>query len=296
MNLAYHDARYVDLYEETMYNALLGSTDLPGRNFYYTNPLDDNAPRTAWHVCPCCVGNISRTLLMLPTWVYAKSPDGVYVNMFVGSTITLENVGGQDVQMVQATDYPWSGKVAITVNPKAQKTFSVRIRVPNRGVSSLYKSTPDANGLASLAVNGAPVKPVIDKGYAVITRAWKPGDKIDLVLPMKVQRVRASERIAADRSKVALRYGPLMYNIEKVDQDITKSLSPDAPLTTEWKPDLLGGVMVIKGKFADGSPLLAIPNYARTNRDPEMPPPPAPAPGERPQRRPPTSIVWITET
>ena len=42
MNLAYHDAKYVDLYEETMYNALLGSTDLAGKNFYYTNPLDAN--------------------------------------------------------------------------------------------------------------------------------------------------------------------------------------------------------------------------------------------------------------
>ena len=73
MNLAYHDAKYADLYEETMYNALLGSTDLEGKHFYYTNPLDANEPRTAWHVCPCCVGNISRTLLMLPTWLYART-------------------------------------------------------------------------------------------------------------------------------------------------------------------------------------------------------------------------------
>ena len=110
MNLAYHDAKYADLYEETMYNALLGSTDLAGKNFYYTNPLDANVGRAPWHTCPCCVGNIPRTLLMMPTWVYAKSADGVYVNLFVGSTITLENVAGTDVEMVQATDYPWSGK------------------------------------------------------------------------------------------------------------------------------------------------------------------------------------------
>ena len=124
---------------------------------------------------------------------------GVYVNLFVGSTITVENVGGTDVQMVQATDYPWNGKVSITVNPKVPKNFSVSIRVPNRNVSSLHKGTPDANGITSLAVNGSAVKPAIDKGYAVITRAWKAGDRIDLVLPMKVQRVRASEKIAADR-------------------------------------------------------------------------------------------------
>jgi DUF1680 family protein len=299
MNLAYHDAKYADLYEQTMYNALLGSTDLAGKVFYYTNPLDANVGRAPWHTCPCCVGNIPRTLLMMPTWAYAKSADGVYVNLFVGSTITLENVAGTDVEMVQATDYPWSGKIGLTVNPKTAKNFSVRIRVPDRGVSTLYKNTPDANGITSLAVNGQAVKPAIEKGYAVITRAWKAGDKVDVVLPMKVQRVRASEKIEDARNKVALRYGPLIYNIEQVDQSIDKVLSPNSPLTTEWKGDLLGGVMVIKGKFADGSPMMAIPNYARTNRDKALPLEgalPLGADGAvRLTQRPPTSIVWMRE-
>jgi DUF1680 family protein len=300
MNLAYHDAKYADLYEQTMYNALMGGTDLAGTTFYYTNPLDANELRTSWHNCPCCVGNIPRTLLMLPTWMYAKSADGVYVNLFIGSTVNLENVGGTEIQMVQATNYPWDGKVSITVNPKVQKNFSVRIRVPNRDVSSLYKGTPEADGITSIAVNSSSVKPQIDKGYAVITRTWKAGDKIDLVLPMKVQRVEASDKIVADQSRVALRYGPLLYNIEQVDQDITKPVAAASPLTTEWKGDLLGGVMVIKGAFADGSPMMAIPNFARTNRDPAPPSPPPPppaggAPGARPAPRPPTSIVWIKE-
>jgi DUF1680 family protein len=297
MNLAYHDAKYADLYEETMYNALLGAMDLEGKHFYYPNPLDANGPRTSWHSCPCCVGNMPRTLLMLPTWLYAKSPDSIYVNMFIGSSITVENVAGTDVEMVQATDYPWNGKVSITVNPKVEKNFSVRIRVPTRNVSSLYKGTPDANGLTSLSVNGSAVKPVIDKGYAVVTRSWKAGDKIEAVLPLKIQRVRAHEKIEADRNRVALRYGPLIYNIEKVDQDITKALSPDSPLTTEWRGDFLGGVVVIKGKFADGSAMLAIPNYARTNRDPAAPyeTPPTGSGGVRPAPGPVTSIVWIKE-
>jgi DUF1680 family protein len=299
MNLAYHDAKYADLYEQTMYNALLGGTDLEGKHFFYTNPLDAVEERTAWNVCPCCVGNIPRTLLMMPTWVYAKSADGVYVNLFVGSTITVENVGSTDVEMVQATDYPWNGKVAITVNPKVAKSFSVRVRVPNHEHSSLYQSTPEVGGLTSLVVNGVAVPHTMEKGYAVVTRTWKAGDKIELVVPMKVQRVRASTRIAADQNKVALRYGPLMYSIEKVDQDITKSLKPDSALTTEWKKDLLGGVMVIKGEFADGSPMMAVPNYARANRDPAPAPrPAAPADGGgrgRGFRPPPNSVVWIKE-
>lgn len=310
MNLANHDARYVDNYEETMYNALLGSTDLEGRNFYYTNPLDAGLGRSTWHTCPCCVGNIPRTLLMVPTWTYAKAPDGVYVNMYIGSTITIENAAGTDVEMVQQTDYPWSGKIAITVNPKVRKRFTVRLRIPNRTTSRLYTPTPEVNGMVSLALNGKSVKPAMERGYAVITREWNAGDKIELEIPMKPQRITATDQIASTRGKVALRYGPLIYNVEKVDEDISKGLGANSPLSAEWRRDLLGGVTVITGRYADGSKLMAIPNYARVNRDKELPPEAGPLavdpsfylgagarqpnPQDRNQRPgPPVSIVWM---
>jgi DUF1680 family protein len=266
MNLAYHDAKYADLYEETMYNALLGATDLDGKNFYYDNPLVEDKPRYPWHVCPCCVGNIPRTLLMIPTWTYAKSGDGIYVNLFIGSKIKVERVAGTDVELVQKTDYPWSGKVSITVNPKSAKNFSVFVRVPDRTTSELYTPSPKVSGLKSLAVNGKAVAPKIENGYAVITRKWKTGDKIELELPMEIQVVKPDENIAADRGLVALRYGPLIYNVESADQP-KLNLTPDVKsLATEWRGDLLGGVMTIKGRWSDGSPLLAIPNFARENR------------------------------
>lgn len=268
MNLAYHDAKYADLYEETLYNALLGSTDLEGQHFYYDNPLAEDKLRYSWHVCPCCIGNISRTLLMLPTWTYAKGDDGIYVNLFIGSTINVQGAAGTDVEMVQKTDYPWSGKVAITVNPQQTKKFTVYVRVPNRTTSALYTPTPAVSGLKSLAVNGRPVSPKIENGYAAITREWKAGDTIALELPMEIQVVKADANIAADRGDIALRYGPLLYNVEHADQP-RLNLSPDVKsLSTEWRADLLGGVLTIKGKWNDGSPLLAIPNYARENRGP----------------------------
>jgi uncharacterized protein len=297
MNRMYGDARYADLLEETMYNALLGSYDLPGKNFYYTNPLSTNAPRHPWHNCPCCVGNIPRTLLMLPTWSYARDADGIYVNLFIGTTATIQDVAGTDVEMVQTTEYPWDGAVTITVNPKRTARFSVHVRMPRRDVSELYTSQPDANGIDALSVNGQRVTPQVQRGYAVINREWKAGDRIEFQLPMKVQRIHSDDRIVGNRGRVALRYGPLMYNIENEDQDITKVLPPNAELTSEWREDLLQGVRVIRGRFADGSPMLAIPNYARDNRTlHEPPPPPPPAGSPRPAPRPPTSIVWIVES
>ncbi|NJD66766.1 MAG: hypothetical protein FIB00_16250 [Chloroflexi bacterium] len=297
MNRMYHDALYADLLEDSIYNALLGSYDLEGKNFYYQNPLDANVPRYPWHNCPCCVGNIPRTLLMLPTWSYAKSPDSIYVNLFIPTTTVVEKVAGTDVELTQVTNYPWDGKVAISVNPKASKQFSMRIRVPNRAASKLYQCTPDANGIAAISVNGAAVPPKLENGYAVITRAWKKGDRIELELPVQAQRVKADARVAANVGRVALRYGPLLYTIEKDDQDITNAvLPPNAVLTTEWKPDLLRGVVVIKATFANGNAMTAIPYYTRYNRESAKEPPPAPpAQGQRPAPRPPASTVWIRE-
>ena len=184
LNLAYHDAKYADLYEQTMYNALLGGVALDGKSFCYTNPLV-NTERAKWHVCPCCVGNLARTLLMIPTWTYVKSNDGLYVNMFVGSRIHVGQVAGTNVEVVQKTDYPWNGSISITVNPEEAKTFSVYVRIPDRTTSKLYKESPQVRGVKRFAVNGHEQTPTIHKGYAVVTREWKAGDRIELELPME---------------------------------------------------------------------------------------------------------------
>jgi DUF1680 family protein len=103
---------------------------------------------------------------------------------------------------------------------------------------------------------------------------------------MKVQRIKASDKIAATMGKVALRYGPLIYSAEAVDQSLDKVLAPDSAFTAEWKSNLLAGVMIVKGTWADGSALTAVPNYARDNRlsqsSPDTP-------------RPVSSIVWMKD-
>jgi uncharacterized protein len=316
LHLAYHDAQHADLYEQTLYNALYGSLDLAGTAFYYTNPLDANSQRAPWHNCPCCVGNIARTMLMLPTWTYSKSADGVYVNLFAGGRVNLGQVAGTDLEIEQTTRYPWDGTVRLAVNPTAPKTFTVRIRSPRRDVSALYRAAPAGDGITRVAVNGVVLKPSVAHGYLEITRPWKKGDTIELLLPMPVQRVHASDKIvsgddrpAPAKNRVALRVGPLVYNIEQVDQDISSVLEPTAALATEWRAGLLGGVNVVTGRFAGGAPMTAVPNFARYNRNPPAPPPAPPAPpaavaatpaaavppAPRPAPPPATSIVWIRE-
>ncbi len=209
MNAIFQESRFADLYEDTFYNAILGDVDLEAKNFTYTNALDSSEKRYPWHGCPCCVGNIPRTLLMLPTWMYATGKDSLYVNLYAGSTVTVDNVAGTKVEIEQTTDYPWSGKVAIVVRPALEKQFSVHLPVFARNASRLYASQPAAEGLKSLAVNGSRETVKFQNGYAVIARKWKSGDRIELELPLGPQRVKADERVAADRGRVALRYGPL---------------------------------------------------------------------------------------
>jgi DUF1680 family protein len=283
MNLMLREAKYADLFEETLFNAILGDIDLDGNNFYYQNPLETDGTssadhperkkgfRTAWHACPCCVSNISRTLLMLPTWMYATDSNGLYVNLFAGSTVDVGQIAGTDVQVVQTTNYPWDGKVALTINPQEPKQFSLYIRAPQRQTSELYSCTPADDGIAKLLVNGENVSIKISNGYAVIDRLWRHGDKVEIELPIVPQRVKAVEQIAADRGRIALRYGPLVYNFEAADNpgieaDHPPILKSDSPLQAEWQPDLLHGVVVIKAQSADGSTLTAIPNFARNNR------------------------------
>ncbi len=282
MNAIWHDARYADLYEDTYYNAVLGDVDLDAKNFTYTNALDSSEKRYPWHGCPCCVGNIPRTLLQLPTWMYSTGKDSLYVNMYAGSRVTVGEVAGTKVEIEQKTDYPWKGHVTIIVRPEKETKFCIHMRLPARDASPIYTNDPTAKALYSHfafavplgmnIVSGIPTDPnpprgLSDRdGYLVVSRKWKDGDRIAFELPLAPQRIKADERVSADRGRVALRYGPLIYCIESADQNVDSVLPPDAPLTTEWRPDLLGGVMVIRGKFADGKPMLAIPYYTRANR------------------------------
>lgn len=296
LNLTYHDARFADLAEETLYNAILGDLDLDGNNFYYQNPLAAFQTRYPWHGCPCCVGNIPRTLLNLPAWTYAKTDDELFVNMFIGSTVDVGNVADTSLQLIQETDYPWNGTVKITVNPAEAREFTIHVRSPERSVSDLYTSTPDADGITSISVNGQSLDAIPENGYVVIHRTWQPGDVIELELPLVVQRVKCIDEVEANRGRVALKYGPLVYNIESVDQDVDSVLPADAELTTEWRPDLLGGVLAITGQFEDGEPMLAIPNYARQNRAPTAADRrPDAGPRRRRGGRGSQSIVWIRD-
>jgi uncharacterized protein len=266
MHRLHQDGHYRDVQERVLYNNILGSVELSGTNFYYQNPLASDKARYPWHRCPCCVGNIPRALFAIKDLIYSVNPSRteLYLSHYVDSEAALPNVGGAALRVRQQTRYPWEGDVLVTMHPAKASEFTLKLRIPDRTESELYSATPDLRGKFTLRVNGQPQSPKIKRGYIALRRAWKAGDRVELLLPMEVQRVHCDSRVLANRGRVALQRGPLVYNVEDVDNKPSAAslvLPPDLPLKAGWKDGLLGGVMAIEGRG-----ITAVPNFARLNR------------------------------
>jgi hypothetical protein len=283
--------RYIDVLERTLYNGLLAGVSLDGKSFFYPNPLESNGQheRSPWFGVACCPGNITRFMPSLPGYVYAQRGDSLYVNLFIGSTADVAFENGRHVRIEQSTRYPWDGDVRLTLTPARAERLTLRVRIPgwarNEPVpSALYRFVDTVNEPATLSVNGHAEPVVLEHGYAVISRRWNPGDVVVLHLPMPVRRVMAADDVAADRGRVAIQRGPIVYAAEWPDNPDghvrNLRLPDDVTLTREFRPTLLNGVEVITGQAvsyvvdARGAvqsrtqPFTAIPYYAWANRGP----------------------------
>ena len=223
MFLLHGDSKYYDVLERTLYNGLLSGVSLQGDGFFYPNPLESDGrhKRQPWFGCACCPSNICRFIPSVPGYVYALKDDELYVNLYMSNTMT-QKVKGKDVVLRQETSYPWKGDVDIFVDRNAAKTFSLKLRIPGwvRGEvvpGDLY-SYADGKTLGyKVTVNGEEVKAELDKGYFTITRNWKKGDKVSLHLDMEPRIVTANEKVEADRGRVAVERGPVVYCAEWPD-------------------------------------------------------------------------------
>ena len=288
MFLLHRDGEYLDQMERVLYNSFLDGVSLDGDRFFYQNPLMSygNYDRFDWINTPCCPPNVVRLIASLGKYVYATQGAEIYVNLFIGSDARI-SAGGQTVAVRQDTRYPWDGQVRLRVDPEKRGRFSVNVRIPGWTREApmpggLYRFIDRAHEAVTMTVNGRPisVKPV--HGFATIDREWMPGDVIELTFPMPVRRVIADSRVRDDAGRVALERGPLVYAAEWTDNGghaLNIVVPDDARLTSEFRPGLLNGVVVIAGsvkamsRSANGATivsqphqLVAIPYFAWANR------------------------------
>ena len=252
MFLFHGDAKYIDVLERVIYNGFLSGISISGDEFFYPNPLESKGGygRSKWFGCSCCPVNIVRFIPQIAQFAYATRGDTAYWNLFVESDATLRIQSGT-VRLAQRTAYPWKGEASLAVTPqKDGQRFALKVRVPGWAVgrpvpSDLYAQTsPSGVGDVSVSVNGSPVALELDKGYCTIDRAWRSGDRVSVSMAMPVKRIKSHDLVAADRGRLAVERGPILYCAEGVDnagRALDVVLAPDASFA-DCPVDVLGHV------------------------------------------------------
>ena len=296
MFLLHGDSKYIDVMERSLYNNVIAGVGLDGKTFFYPNPLEADGKlkfnqgaleRKAWFDCSCCPTNICRFIPSVPGYIYAQKQNNIYVNLFVASATKINLTPKNVVALSQQTNYPWDGNVKIAVNPTVNAKFSINIRIPgwvrNQPVpSDLYSYINPKTETIIFKVNGQKAQYKSENGYAILNREWKKGDVIEYNLPLNVHRVEANSNVVADRGKVALERGPIVYCLEGVDNNNfygNMSIPDEAILTTAFDKNTLNGIEIIRGEgvFSTTSKegialppkkqsFVAIPYYSWSNR------------------------------
>jgi hypothetical protein len=195
--------------ERALYNVIAGSTALDGTHFFYSNPLHlrtghdgshEDAPsdRRPWYTCACCPPNLARLLASLSGYAVTTDHSGLQMHLYASGDIQT-TVDGVDVRLAVATDYPWDGRVVLTVTTDAPLTLS--LRVPGWATEAL--------------LDGAPAD--VADGCVHVRRDWSAGATVTLDIPMPARIIRPHPRIDAVRGCVAVARGPLVYALEQAD-------------------------------------------------------------------------------
>ena len=209
------NSAYGDTVERALYNGILSGVSLDGMKYFYINPLEvwperclrrqDMAvdpERMGWFGCACCPPNVLRTLTGLGNYIYAADEDALLVDQYIASKVKT-TVAGQEIAFTMAANFPWCGKVKLTMDGAA--SFRLMLRKPYWAKA------------CALTVNGQAAEATEENGYLVLKRDFAAGDVIELDMPMEVRFMNASLRTPNYAGKTALMRGPVVYCLEEKD-------------------------------------------------------------------------------
>ncbi len=270
--LATGDARYADLIERTLYNAVLPGLSLAGDAYFYVNALqvragtvaedlrDPSTGRRGWFGTACCPPNVMRTLASLGSYLATQDGSGLQLHQYATGPVRADLDSGT-LDLAVSTDYPWSGTVDITVQAAPEAEVSLALRIPA--------------WCSGASIDGEPVTAV--HGYAVLHRRFAAGDRLRLELPLTPRLTDPDDRVDAIRDSVAIERGPLVYCLEQVDQPADTPVDDvrlvRGELADSWRPDLLDGVVTVtaparlRGSSTDTT-VTAVPYFGWANRGP----------------------------
>ena len=244
--LLHGDSKYYDALERSLYNGVISGISIDGGKFFYPNPLQSigQHQRQPWFGCACCPSNAARFIPSLPQYIYAVKDNSLYTNLFNSNTVNVQ-VGKKKVTLQQETNYPWDGDITLKIAGGAGK-YALNIRIPGwvKGEvvpSNLYTYTDGKRLGYTVKVNGEAVESPLQQGYFVIDRTWKKGDKVEIHFDMEPRTVRANGQVAADKGRVAVERGPIVYCAEWPDNkcDVLSVLINQEPKFTLGNKEIM---------------------------------------------------------
>jgi DUF1680 family protein len=190
------EVRYMDYYERNLLNHRIGTIE-PGTGLTtYFLSMSPGAWKT---LCTedesfwCCTGTALEDFAKLNDSIYFHDEDSVYVNLFVASHLDWSERG---IRLRQQTSFPEENRTVLTVESTSTERWTMRLRIPSwTDTGSIVR----LNG-HTLEVSGTP------GSYLTIARRWKPGDRVELVMPMRIY----AEAIPDEPTIQAFLYGPIV--------------------------------------------------------------------------------------
>ncbi len=257
MLLSTGDAKYAEIVETALYNSVMSGISLDGKRFFYTNPMriSEDFPYTMrWSKerevyikkCNCCPPNTVRTLAQVQDYLYSVSKNGIYFNLYGGSTLNTALEDSKDfVKLTQTTEYPWEGNIRIAIDaaPK-KKAVSFFLRIPEW----CQKATIKVNGQEFTSKNKS-------NSYTEINRIWKKGDVVEVVLDMPVVLLESNPLVEETRNQTCVKRGPIVYCLEGKDVEGGKSID-DVMIPADIK-------LIPKKTDVDGFPVVELEGVAK---------------------------------
>ena len=246
------DSKYADIVELALYNSVLSGVSMDGTKFFYTNPLaaTKNYPyHLRWEggrvpyisKSNCCPPNTIRTIAEVNNYMYSIGEKGLYINMYGGNVLNTELHDGTKIKLEQTTNYPWDGKIVITLKEATDKPVNIFLRIP--GWSKGY----------TLSINGYfPKVRDADGGFVIAGRKWNAGDKIELNFEMPATLIESNPIVEETRNRVTVKRGPVVYCLESADLANQNVFDVVIPSTIKLQPVPMkiadGNVMALTGQ------------------------------------------------
>ena len=246
------DSKYADIVELALYNSVLSGISLDGTKFFYTNPLaatKDYPYHLRWEggrvpyisKSNCCPPNTVRTIAEVNNYMYSIGEKGLYINMYGGNVLSTELDDGTKIKLEQTTNYPWDGKIVITIKEAIDKPLNIFLRIP--GWSKGY----------SLSINSSyPKVRDMDGGFVIVGRKWNAGDKIELNFEMPATLIESNPMVEETRNRVTVKRGPVVYCLESADLPNQNVFDVVIPSTIKLQPMPMkiadGNVMALTGQ------------------------------------------------